>query len=47
MANENDNHDDPYARGSFSMRPAARWQVWAMTVVGVVVVVALLVYVVA
>jgi hypothetical protein len=47
MANEDPNRDDPYARGSFSMRPAARWQVWAMTVAGVVVVVALLAYAVA
>jgi hypothetical protein len=36
-----------YVRESYSMRPAAKWQVWAMTAAGVVVIVILLAYAIA
>jgi hypothetical protein len=36
---------EKYVRESYTMRPAAKWQVWAMTAAGVVVVVLLLAYV--
>lgn len=44
MSENQQNRDDPYARDSFSMRRMTRWQLWAITIVAIVVVVALLVY---
>lgn len=37
-------NDDPYARGSFTFRRMEKWQLWSITIVGVVILVALLVY---
>ena len=42
--NEGPRDPERFARDSFSMRPAAKWQVWAMTAAGVTVVVLLLAY---
>jgi hypothetical protein len=44
MAQKQQNTDDQYARESFGMRRMTRGQVWAITVVAIVVVAGLLVY---
>lgn len=44
MADNQTKQDDPYARDSFSMRRMTRGQVWAITIVAIVIVVALVVY---
>lgn len=44
MAQKQPKADDPYARDSFSMRRMTRGQVWAITIVAIVVVVGLVVY---
>lgn len=44
MAQKPQNADDPYARESFGMRRMTRGQVWAITIVAIVVVAGLLVY---
>ena len=35
MAEKQKNSDDPYARGSFSMRRMTRGQIWAIAVVAI------------
>jgi hypothetical protein len=42
---ESQRDPEKYVRESYTMRPAAKWQVWAITAAGVVVVVLLLAYV--
>jgi len=44
MAGKQQTTDDPYARDSFSMRRMTRGQAWAITIVAIVIVVALVVY---
>ncbi len=44
MAKKQPKADDSYARDSFSMRRMTRWQVWAITIVAIVIVVGLVVY---
>lgn len=44
MAEKQQGPDDPYARDSFSMRRMTKGQVWAITIVAIVVVVGLLLY---
>jgi hypothetical protein len=44
MAGNKTKKDDPYARDSFSMRRMTRGQVWAITIVAIVIVVALIAY---
>jgi len=44
MAGKQPNADDPYARDSFSMRRMTRGQVWAITIVAIIIVVALVAY---
>lgn len=45
MARNRQIPEDPYARDSFTLRRMTRGQVWAITVVAVLVVIGLLVYV--
>ena len=45
MAQHQQVPDDPYARDSFTLRRMTRGQVWAITVVAVLVVIGLLAYV--
>lgn len=44
MAETEKRNEDFYAKDSFSMRPATKWQVQAITIVAAVVVIALLAY---
>ena len=44
MAKKQGTPDDPYARESFGMRRMTRGQVWAITIVSIVVVIGLLAY---
>ena len=44
MAGNQNKQDDPYARDSFSMRRMTRGQVWAITIVAIIIVVALVAY---
>lgn len=42
MANNDPRDPERYARQSFSMRPAASWQVWLMTAAAVLILIGLL-----
>lgn len=45
MAKKQHGLDDPYARDSFSMRRMTRGQVWAITIVSIVIAIGLVAYV--
>lgn len=44
MAEEQKRSDDPDARASFGMRRMTRKQVWALTIVSIAIVIALVAY---
>lgn len=44
MAERDEARDDRYKRGSFTLRRMTQGQVWAITIVGVVVLIGLLLY---
>lgn len=44
MIQKQQSPDDTYARDSFSMRRMTRGQVWAITIVAIVIVVGLVIY---
>lgn len=44
MAGKQQSPDDPYARDSFSMRRMTKGQVWAITIVAIVVLIGLIIY---
>ena len=44
MEKKQQNPDDPYARDSFSLRRMTRRQVWALTIVSIVILIGFLAY---
>lgn len=44
MAHRQQTPEDPYARDSFSFRGMKKWQLWAITIVAVAVVIAVILY---